>query len=91
MATYLQFEVLVQLITGYLDGTNTYIDDFAKIVFFRLSSPWFWFDCITSLPWSFLDLLAYQVRQFRCTLDLGLLLLSSLAECALCGSLCHDT
>ena len=58
----LQFEIFLQFVTGSMDLSETYCDDFKVISAKYLSSfSGFWFDTLTSVPWSFNDLYAYQV------------------------------
>ena len=58
----LQMEVVLNFLTGSLDMSETYCDDFRLIAARYIAAPHgFWFDCATSLPWSLNDLLAYQV------------------------------
>ena len=46
---------------GEFDETGTYVDDFGAVARnYVLSYSGFWFDSITSIPWSYLDLYAYQ-------------------------------
>ena len=57
-----QLEVVYQFFVGAFDETGTYVDDIntiAKKYVFAYNG--FWFDVITSGPWSFLDLYSYQV------------------------------
>jgi hypothetical protein len=57
-----QFEIVLQFITGSLDLSETYCDDYKVIGAKYLSSiSNFWFDLVTSIPWSFSDVYAYQV------------------------------
>ena len=57
-----QFEIALQFVTGSMDLSETYCDDFKVISAKYLSSlSGFWFDTLTSIPWSFNDLYAYQV------------------------------
>ena len=52
-----QTETIIQFFLGYFDDELTYQDNFLNVVQHNLSSiTRFWFDCITSIPWSFLDL-----------------------------------
>jgi hypothetical protein len=60
-----QFEAFIQFFLGTYDTDMNYIDDFAKIVKKNLSSlTGFWFDCVTSIPWSCFDLIQYMVDSF---------------------------
>ena len=55
-------EIVLQFLTGSLDMSETYCDDFSLIAAkYLLSISGFWFDFFTSLPWSFNDLYAYKV------------------------------
>jgi hypothetical protein len=57
-----QVEVVLNFLTGALDMSDTYCDDFQIIAARYMAAPnGFWFDFATSLPWSLNDLLAYQV------------------------------
>lgn len=57
-----QVEIGLQFVTGSMDLSEVYCDDFKVVAMQYLSSlGGFWFDFITSLPWSFNDLYAYQV------------------------------
>jgi hypothetical protein len=57
-----KLEILLQFVTGSMDISETYCDNFKVIAFKYISSmSGFWFDFTTSLPWSFNDLYAYQV------------------------------
>ncbi len=58
-----QIEVVLHFFIGFYDSADKYIDDIRTIVLKSLMAlGGFWFDCITSLPWSFMDLYAYQVH-----------------------------
>ena len=57
----LQFEIAAQFFIGYFDHDGAYIDNLVLVMSrYGLSFSKFTFDFITSLPWSFLDFLAYQ-------------------------------
>jgi hypothetical protein len=57
-----QIEIVLQFCTGTIDVTDTYCDNFSVISTNYLASPrGFWFDVITSIPWSYNDLYAYKV------------------------------
>ncbi len=56
-----KFEVFSQFFVGVFDSSENYYDDFRLIISRNVTSLAFWFDCATSLPWSFLDLNVYQV------------------------------
>ena len=58
----LQMEIVLQFFTGSLDVSEIYCDSLPIIAAKYFSSVGgFWFDFLTSLPWSFNDLYAYQV------------------------------
>jgi hypothetical protein len=58
-----QIEVAFQFVTGTFDSTETYCDELSFIATRYLTTiRGFWFDCITSVPWSFMDLAVYRVR-----------------------------
>ena len=66
-------EIVVQFCTGSLDVSETYCDNFRLIAAKYVSSiGGFGFDFVTSIPWSFNDLYAYQVN---CKLQLYVSLL----------------
>ena len=53
--------MVYQFLVGEFDETGTYVDDFGAVARnYVLSYSGFWFDSITSIPWSYLDLYAYQ-------------------------------
>jgi hypothetical protein len=57
-----QLEVASQFFIAYYDANGTYVDDFASVFSkYCLSIENFCFDTVTSLPWSYLDVLAYMV------------------------------
>jgi hypothetical protein len=59
---YFQFEAIIQFFLGTFDTDMNYIDDVAKIFKKNLSSlTGFWFDFVTSIPWSCFDLIQYMV------------------------------
>ena len=61
-----QAEIILQFITGSLDMSETYCDEFRLIAFKYLSSPsGFCFDFATSLPWSLNDYYVYTVNVSR--------------------------
>ncbi len=61
-AVFFQFEAFIQFFLGTYDMDMNYIDDFAWIVKKNLFSfNGFWFDCLTSIPWSCFDLVEYLV------------------------------
>ena len=55
-------EIVLQFCIGSMDISEKYCDDFRVISAQYISSfSGFWFDVVTSIPWSFNDLYAYQV------------------------------
>jgi hypothetical protein len=57
-----QFEVACQFVMGTYDSTETYCDNIRAIITAYLTSvSGFWFDCTTSVPWSYIDMVVYQV------------------------------
>ena len=53
----LQFEVVFQFFVGTFDNTGTYVDDLRIVASkYIMSFSGFWFDTVTSVPWSYLDL-----------------------------------
>ncbi len=53
---------MIQFFLGTYDMDMNYIDDFAWIVKKNLFSiNGFWFDCMTSIPWSCFDLVEFMV------------------------------
>ena len=61
----LQYEVFCQFFIAYMDANGTYVDDWQKVARrYTLTPSFFFFDIMTSLPWSYLDFWAYQVRLF---------------------------
>ena len=62
MLQHAQMEIVFNFFTGSLDMSETYCDDIRLIAPKYIAAPGgFWFDVATSLPWSFNDLIAYQV------------------------------
>ena len=58
----MQVEAFTQFFLGYYTQDMTYKDDLSGTIRRNLSSiSGFWFDCITSIPWSFMDLHFYLV------------------------------
>ncbi len=58
-----QIEIALQFFTGSLDISETYCDDISIVAAKYMSSmSGFGFDFLTSLPWSFNDLYAYEVN-----------------------------
>ncbi len=59
-----QFEILFQFFVGMYNHEQEYIDDWllvASTYFWSIFG--FWFDCVTSIPWSFMDLHFYMVQK----------------------------
>jgi hypothetical protein len=57
-----QLEVICQFAIGTFDSTETYCDEIRVIVTNYITSiSGFWFDCVTSVPWSYMDLAVYRV------------------------------
>ena len=58
----MQLEVLSKFFIGKINKSQTvYIDEFRVVAYMNLISIGFWFDCLTSVPWSYLDFYAYWV------------------------------
>ena len=61
-STARQVEALLRFGVGSYLANQEYEDDFRVIALGNLTSlSGFWFDCITSIPWSWLDLQIYTV------------------------------
>ena len=61
-ALLVQIEVACHFAIGTFDSTETYCDELRVIVTKYLTTvDGFWFDCITSIPWSFMDFAVYRV------------------------------
>jgi hypothetical protein len=61
--SFIQVEAFTQFFLGYFEEDMTYQDDFLVSLRKNLSSiSGFWFDCVTSIPWSYIDLNFYLVR-----------------------------
>jgi hypothetical protein len=59
----IQFEVFIQFFVGVFDERLGYIDDPKEIAMRNLTSfTSFWFDCVTSIPWSYIDMHQYLVH-----------------------------
>jgi hypothetical protein len=59
---FLQVEAFTQFFLGYYEEDMTYCDDFIVLLKRNLSSvAGFWFDSVTSIPWSYMDLHFYLV------------------------------
>mmetsp|Transcript_59824 Transcript_59824/g.125017 ORF Transcript_59824/g.125017 Transcript_59824/m.125017 type:complete len:613 (-) Transcript_59824:1625-3463(-) len=57
---YFLLDVITNFFVGYFDDHGFYIDRFGSIATSYVSSPWsFWFDLITSIPISLVDLATY--------------------------------
>jgi hypothetical protein len=57
-----QVEVFVQFFVGIYDHELEYVDDWRRVALAYLKSVFgFWFDSVTSIPWSFMDLHFYMV------------------------------
>ena len=62
IGTFWQFDTFIQFFVGKLEDDREYIDNWKVVVKNNLLSPaGFSFDCITSIPWSCLDLYLYLV------------------------------
>jgi hypothetical protein len=60
-------EAFTQFFIGAFDTDMTYIDDLRRIVRRNLLSlSGFWFDCVTSIPWSYVDVSFYLVMIIGC-------------------------
>lgn len=63
MTSAVQVDVASQFFVGFYGGNGQYIDDISAVARKVLTSVnGFWFDFFTSVPWSYLDLLAYRVH-----------------------------
>jgi len=63
-------ETLLMFFVGYYNSDQTYVDFLPKVVKRHLSSPLlFWFDAVTSIPFSCLDLVTYQTLCKVASLD----------------------
>lgn len=61
-----QLEVASQFFIGHFDNSETYFDDMKMIMIRNFTSiSGFWFDLVTSIPWSYLDVNAYKVKHFK--------------------------
>jgi hypothetical protein len=57
-----QVEAFSQFFIGYYKIDMTYEDNLAVCIARNLSSfSGFWFDCVTSIPWSYMDMHFYLV------------------------------
>jgi hypothetical protein len=60
-----QLDVVVQFLMGCFVDPD-YVDSYRLIALRNLTSlSGFWFDCVTSMPWSYMDYYAYQARAAR--------------------------
>ena len=67
-----QFEALSRFAVGTYGHGQVYEDDVGRVVMNNLSSlTGFWFDCVTSIPWSWLDFATYKVRVLQKNALLG--------------------
>jgi len=58
--TFFLVEAFTQFFLGYYEEDMTYQDDLIVLLKRNLSSlTGFWFDCVTSIPWSYIDLHFY--------------------------------
>ncbi len=65
---FVKVEIVLQFITGSVDLSEKYCDDIRVISAVYLSSfSGFWFDCVTSIPWSLNYLYSYQVTMISKT------------------------
>ena len=61
-----QFEALLQFGVAVYKEDMEFIDDWGTIALRNLLSvSGFWFDCVTSIPWSFMDLHYYMVQYLK--------------------------
>ena len=57
-----QVEAFLRFFLGTFDVDLTYDDDLLSVARKNVCSPsGFWFDCVTSIPWSYMDLHFYLV------------------------------
>ena len=57
-----QLDIILQFFTGIHNEDLSYCDDMRKIALYNLSSlTGFWFDCVTSIPFSYMDLYSREV------------------------------
>ncbi len=58
-------EVFLQFFIGFYTHELKYFDDICTVARHNLSSPFgFWFDSVTSIPFSYIDLSIYLVPIF---------------------------
>lgn len=61
----MQFEIFCQFFIGYYDKNGAYVDEMGLVARkYCKSFTAFWFDIITSLPWTYLDYIALLVLMF---------------------------
>ena len=59
---WVQVDVILQFFIGIHNEDMQYCDDIHRVLLLKLKSPsGFWFDCITSIPFSYMDLYFHQV------------------------------
>jgi hypothetical protein len=62
MPEHWQFEVVTQFCVGVYTEDMAYVDDWRLVAAKLCLSPTgVWFDVVTSIPWSFIDLHSYLV------------------------------
>ena len=62
MIVHAKFEAISQFFVGYFDANEKYVDSLLAVALKNFSSlSGFWFDLLTSVPWSYFDMTAYQV------------------------------
>jgi hypothetical protein len=62
----IQCEALLQFGVAVYTEEMEFIDDWGAIALRNLTSfSGFWFDCVTSIPWSFMDLQYYMVQYLK--------------------------
>jgi hypothetical protein len=67
MPNAVQVEAFAQFFLGYYAEDRTYKDDFCELLIKNISSiSGFWFDCVTSIPWSYMDLHYFLVWPLWC-------------------------
>ena len=66
-----QLEILLQFLVGTYDQDLNYVDDWKFVLKLNLSSiSGFWLDCLTSIPWSWMDMHAYLVCRASSSINL---------------------
>jgi hypothetical protein len=59
---FCQLEIVISFFVGFYDEDGIYVDNLGKVVRTYLGSFWlFWFDAITSIPFSLIDFRVAQV------------------------------